>query len=65
MRFPDVGVSPRHSWRRVPLVLVLVRVVDVMVFLMLLVLPGVVVWDAPGDVHAAGGDADGEGVVGS
>ena len=44
--------------------LVLVRVVDVMMLLMLLVLPGVVVWDAPGDVDAAGGDADGEGVVG-
>ena len=44
--------------------LVLVRVVDVMVLLMLLVLPGVVVGDAPGDVDAAGGDADGEGVVG-
>ena len=60
----DVGVSPHHSWRRVPLVLLLVRVVDVMVLLMLLVLPGVVVGDAPGDTDAAGGDADGEGVVG-
>ena len=36
-----------------------VRVVDVMVLLMLLVLPGVVVGDAPGDVNVAGGDADG------
>ena len=44
--------------------LLLVRVVDVMVLLMLLVLPGVVVGNAPGDVDAAGGDADGEGVVG-
>ena len=42
----------------------LVRVVDVMVLLWLLVLPGVVVDDAPGDVDAAGGDANGEGVVG-
>ena len=35
----------------------LVRVVDVMVLLWLLVLPGLVVDDAPGDVDAAGGDA--------
>ena len=35
-----------------------------MVLLWLLVLPGVVVDDAPGDVDAAGGDANGEGVVG-
>ena len=42
--------------------LLLVRVVDVMVLLMLLVLAGVVVGDAPGDVNAAGGD--GNGVVG-
>ena len=41
----------------------LVRVVDVMVLLWLLVLPGVVVADAPGDVDAAGVDANGEGVV--
>ena len=42
----------------------LVRVVDVMVLLWLLVLLGVLVVDAPGDVNAAGGDANGEGVVG-
>ena len=42
----------------------LLRVVDVMVLLWLLVLPGVVVDDAPGDVDAAGGDANGEGVIG-
>ena len=42
----------------------LVRVVDVMVLLWLLVLPGVVVDDAQGDVDAAGGDANGDGVVG-
>ena len=42
----------------------LVRPVDVMVLLWLLVLPGVVVDDAPGDVDTAGGDANGEGVVG-
>ena len=42
----------------------LVRVLDVMVLLWSLVLPGVVVDDAPGDVDAAGGDANGEGVVG-
>ena len=42
----------------------LVRVVDVMVLLWLLVLPGVVVDDAPGDVDAAGADANREGVVG-
>ena len=41
----------------------LVRVVDMMVLLWLLVLPGVVVDDAAGDVDAAGGDANGEGVV--
>ena len=41
----------------------LVRVVDVMVLLWLLVLPGVVVDDAPVDVDAAGGDGNGEGVV--
>ena len=64
MRVREVGVSPRHSWQRVPLGLLLVRVVDVMVVLMLLVLPEVVVGDAPGDVDAAGGDAEGEGVVG-
>ena len=29
-----VGAAPRHSWRRVPLVLLMVRVVDVMVLLM-------------------------------
>ena len=28
-----VGASPRHSWRRLPLVLVMVRVVDVIVLL--------------------------------
>ena len=59
-----VGLSPRHSWRRVPLVLLLVRVVDVMVLLWLFLLPGVVVDNAPGDVDAVGGDANGEGVVG-
>ena len=64
MLFRDVGVSPRHSWRRVPLVLLLVRVLHVIVLLMLLVLPGAVVGDAPGDVDAAGGDADPEGAVG-
>ena len=36
----------------------------VMVLLWLLVLPGVVVDDAPRDFDAAGGDANGEGVVG-
>ena len=44
--------------------LLLVRLVDVVVLLMLLVLPGVIVGDASGDVDAAGGDADAEGVVG-
>ena len=55
--------------------LLLVRVVDVMVFLTLMVPPGVVAGHAPGDAHAAGvagvapvygvvGDADGEGAVG-
>ena len=43
----------------------LVRVVDVMVLLWLLVLPGVIVADAPGDDDAAGGDANGGGVVAS
>ena len=42
----------------------LVRVVDVMVLLWLLVLSGVVFDDALGDINAAGGDANGEGVVG-
>ena len=42
----------------------LVRVVDVVVLLWLVVLPGVVVDDAPGDVDAVGGDAYAEGVVG-
>ena len=64
MRHRLVGLSPRHSWQRVPLVSLLVRSVDVMVLLWLLVLPGVVVDDAPGDVDAAAGDATGEGVVG-
>ena len=40
------------------------REVDLMVLLWLFVLPGVVVDDAPGVVDAAGGDANGEGVVG-
>ena len=40
MRVRDVGASPRHFWRRVPLVLLMVRVVDSMVLLMLMVLPG-------------------------
>ena len=43
----------------------LLGLVDVMVLLWLLVLPGVVVDDAPGDVDAAGGNANGEGVVGT
>ena len=43
---------------------VLVRVVDVLVLLRLLVLSKVVVDDDPGDVDAAGGDANGGGVVG-
>ena len=60
----DIGVSPHHSTQRVPLVLLLVRLVDVIVLLMLLVLSGVVVGDAPGHADAVGGDADGEGVVG-
>ena len=64
VRVRDVGVSPRHSWQRVPLMLLLVGVEDVMVSLMLLVLPGMVAGDAPGDTDAAGGDVDGEGVVG-
>ena len=42
----------------------LVRVVDMLVLLWLVVLPGVVVDDAPGDVVPVGGDANGEGVVG-
>ena len=42
----------------------LLRVVDVMVLLRLFVLPGPVVDDAPGDVDAVGGDANGEAVVG-
>ena len=42
----------------------LVRVVDVLVLLRLVVLPGVVVDDAPGDVDAVRSDANGEGVVG-
>ena len=41
----------------------LVRVVDVMVLLWLFVLPGLVVDDAPGDVDAMRGDANGEGDV--
>ena len=65
MRLRVVRVSPCHSWRGVPLVSLLVRVVDVMVLLWLFVLPGVVVDDALGDVDAAGGDANGEDVVGS
>ena len=55
----------QFAWAKgVPLVSLLVRVVDVMVLLWLLVLPGVVVDDVPGDVDAAGRDANGEGVVG-
>ena len=42
----------------------LVRVVDVVVLLRLFVLPRDVVDDAPDDVDAVGGDANGEGVVG-
>ena len=44
----------------------LLRVVNVTVllWLLLLVLPRLVVVDAPGDVDAAGRDANGEGVVG-
>ena len=60
----DLGVSPRHSWRRVRLVLLLVEVVYVMMSLMLLLLPWVVAGDVLADANAAGGDADGEGVVG-
>ena len=44
--------------------LLLVRPVDVMGLLMLLVLFGVVVRDALGDVDSAGGDAVGQGIVG-
>ena len=33
-----VGAAPRHSWRRVPMILLMVRVMDVMVSLMLMVL---------------------------
>ena len=33
-----VGAAHHHSWRRVPLVLLMVRVVDVMVLLMQMVL---------------------------
>ena len=47
----DVEASPRHSWWRVPVVLLMVRVVDVMVLLLLMVLPRV---GALGD-DAAGG----------
>ena len=75
MRVRDVGVSHRYSWRRVPLVLLLVKVVDVMVLLTLMGPPGVVAGDAPGDADAAGvagvapvygvaGAADDGGVVG-
>ena len=65
-----LGVAPRCWVISLPLLAVgvvslLVRVVDVMVLLWLLVLPGGGVDDAPGDVDAAGGDAKGEGVVGS
>ena len=42
--------------------MLLVGVVDVMVLLMLLVLPGVVAGAGLGDVNAASGDADGDGV---
>ena len=42
----------------------LVRVVHVLVLLRVVVLPGVVVDDAPGNVDAVGGDAKCEGVVG-
>ena len=52
MRVRVVGVSPRHSWRRVPLMQLLVRVLDVMVLLTLMVVPGVVAGDAPGDADA-------------
>ena len=37
----DVGASPRDSWRRVPLVLLIMGLVDVMVLFMLMVLPKV------------------------
>ena len=62
----DVGSSPRHSWRRVPLVLLIVRVVDVMVLLMLMVLPRVgALWVVMLRVVAlVAGDTGGEGVVG-
>ena len=54
-----VGFSPRHSWWRVPLVLLVVRLVDVVVLLRSFVLLGwwgplVDVDDAPGDVDAVG-----------
>ena len=42
MSVRDVGVSPRHSWQRVPLVSLLVWVVEVMLLLTLMVPPGVV-----------------------
>ena len=62
----DVSASPCHSWRRVPLVFLMVRVVDVMVSLMPMVLPRIralwVVMLRVGGVVA--GDADGEGAVG-
>ena len=62
----DVGASPRHSWWRVPLVLLMVRVVDVMVLLMLMVLPRVgALWVVVlRVVSVVTGDAGGEGVVG-
>ena len=75
----DVGASPCHSWRRVPLVLLMMRVVDVMVLLMLMALPrvrplwvvmlrvvGVVAGDAgsEGVVVDAPRDADAAGVAG-
>ena len=58
-RLRVVGFSPRHSWRRVLLESLVVRVVDVVVLLWWFVLLGwwgplVDVDDAPGDVDAVG-----------
>ena len=61
----DVGASPRHSWQRVPLVLLMVRVVDAMVLCMLMVLTRVgALWGVMLPVvGVVAGDARGEGVV--
>ena len=62
----EVGASPRHSWQRVLLVLLMLRVVDVMVLLMLMVLPRLrMLWLVLlRMVGVVAGDAGGEGVVG-